>query len=65
MSKCHIAGNHMPWLIYKDKYVISSIPTSFENKELPIVRYKYNKPIRSLFIYLFIYTLFGEGSTIS
>ena len=33
--------------IFKDKSVISSIPTYFENKESPIIRYKYNKPIRS------------------
>ena len=36
--------------IFKDKYVISSIPTYFENKEsrnLPFICYKYNKPIRS------------------
>ena len=33
--------------IFKDKSVISSIPTYFENKESPIKCYKYNKPIRS------------------
>ena len=33
--------------ISKDKYVISSIPTCFENKESPIICYKYNKPIHS------------------
>ena len=33
--------------IFKDKPVISSIPTYFENKESPIICYKYNKPIRS------------------
>ena len=33
--------------IFKDKTVISSIPTYFENKESPIICYKYNKPIRS------------------
>ena len=33
--------------IFKDKSVISSIPTYFENKESPIICYKYNKPIRS------------------
>ena len=32
---------------FKDKSVISSIPTYFENKESPIICYKYNKPIRS------------------
>ena len=31
----------------KQTYVISSIPTYFENKESPIICYKYNKPIRS------------------
>ena len=33
--------------IFKDKSVISSIPIYFENKESPIICYKYNKPIRS------------------
>ena len=33
--------------IFKDKSVISSIPTYFENKESPIICYKYNKRIRS------------------
>ena len=33
--------------IFKDKSVISPIPTCFENKESPIICYKYNKPIRS------------------
>ena len=33
--------------IFKDKSVISSIPTYFENKESPIICYEYNKPIRS------------------
>ena len=31
--------------IFKDKSVISSIPTYFENKGSPIICYKYNKPI--------------------
>ena len=31
----------------KDKSVISSSPTYFENKESPIICYKYNKLIRS------------------
>ena len=31
--------------IFKDKSVISSIPTYFEKKESPIICYKYNKPI--------------------
>ena len=33
--------------IFKDKSVISSFPTFFENKESPIIRYKFNKPICS------------------
>ena len=33
--------------IFTDKYVISSTPTHFENKESPIIRCKYNKPICS------------------
>ena len=33
--------------IFKDKSVISSIPTYYENKESPINCLKYNKPIRS------------------
>ena len=33
--------------IFKDKSIISSIPTYFENKKFPIIRYKYKKPIRS------------------
>ena len=33
--------------LFKDKSVISSIPTYFENKESPINCYKYNKPILS------------------
>ena len=33
--------------IFKDKSVITSIPTYFENKESPIICNKYNKPIRS------------------
>ena len=32
--------------IFKDKSVISSIPTYFENKESPIIRYKYKQPKR-------------------
>ena len=31
----------------KSKFVISSIPTYFEDKKSPIICYKYNKPIRS------------------
>ena len=33
--------------IFKDKLVISSIPNYFNNSEIPIICYKYNKPIRS------------------
>ena len=33
--------------IFKDKSVISFIPSYFENKESPIICYKYNKPIPS------------------
>ena len=33
--------------IFENKAAISSIPTYFENKESPIICYKYNKPIRS------------------
>ena len=33
--------------IFKDKSVIFSIPTYFENKESPIICFKYNKTIRS------------------
>ena len=31
--------------VFKDTFVISSIPTYFENKESPIICCKYNKPI--------------------
>ena len=31
--------------LFKDISVISSIPTYFENKESPMICYKYNKPI--------------------
>ena len=33
--------------MFKDKSAISSTPTYFENKESPIICYKYNKPIHS------------------
>ena len=33
--------------IFRDNTVESSIPDYFENKELPIICCKYNKPIRS------------------
>ena len=33
--------------IFKDKSVISYIPTYYENKKFPIICDKYNKPIRS------------------
>ena len=32
---------------FKDKSAISSFPTYFENKESPMICYKYNTPIRS------------------
>ena len=50
--------------IFKDKYVISSIPTYFENKESPIICYKYNKPICStVFNYnKFVTELYIENS---
>ena len=35
--------------LFKDKSVISSIPTYFENKEFPIIYNKYKKPIGSTF----------------
>ena len=34
--------------IFQDKSVISSIPTYLDNKESPIICYKYNKPIHSI-----------------
>lgn len=34
--------------IFRDGSVISSLPTYFNNKEHPIICYKYNKPIRNL-----------------
>ena len=37
--------------IFKEKSLISSIPTYFENKESPIICYKYNEPIRSTVFY--------------
>ena len=33
--------------IFKDNFVISSIPNYFNNSETPIICYKYSKPIRS------------------
>ena len=33
--------------IFKDKSVFSSIPSYFENKESPMIFYKYNTPFRS------------------
>ena len=38
--------------IFKDNFVISSIPNYFNNSETPIVCYKYNKPIRLLYLTL-------------
>ena len=40
-------GRPMKSAIFIDKSVISSIPTYFQNKDTPIICYKYNKPIRS------------------
>ena len=34
--------------IFKDRSVISLIPTYFQNSEPPIICYKYNKPIRNI-----------------
>ena len=36
--------------IFKDKSVISSIPTYFENKDSSMICYRYNKPIHSTVI---------------
>ena len=36
--------------IFRDKSVQSSIPNYFKNCEVPIICYKYNKPIRALFL---------------
>ena len=33
--------------IFRDNKVDSSIPDHFENKEPPIICYKYNKPVRN------------------
>ena len=33
--------------IFQDKSVTQSIPTYFQNSKLPIICYKYNKPIRN------------------
>ena len=33
--------------IFRDNTVVSYIPDYFENKEPPIICYKFNKPIRS------------------
>ena len=41
--------------IFKDKSVISSIPTYFENKESPIICYKYNKSIVFFCLFLLLY----------
>ena len=41
-STCEVKG-----LTFRDNTVESSIPDYFENKEPPIICYKYNKPIRS------------------
>ena len=36
--------------IFQDKSVTSSIPDYFQNSELPIICYKYNKPIRNILL---------------
>ena len=36
--------------IFKDRSIISSIPTYFQNSEPPIICYKYNKPIKTLYL---------------
>ena len=36
--------------IFRDKSVQSSIPNYFKNCEVPIICYKYNKPIRALYL---------------
>ena len=33
--------------VFKDRSVISSTPTYFQNSEPPLICYKYNKPIRN------------------
>ena len=47
MSHGHFIGIEFINLpsIFKVKSVISSMPTYFENKESPIICYKYNAPI--------------------
>ena len=40
-------GKYLVAYALKDKSIISSIPTHFENKESPIICHKYNKSIRS------------------
>ena len=47
LAKIVLLFELLPSFKFKDKSVISSIPTYFENKESPIICYKYNKPIRS------------------
>ena len=39
--------------IFKDRSVISSIPTYFEKSETPIICYKNNKPIRKTVVFNF------------
>ena len=43
--------------IFRDKSVQSSIPNYFKNYEVPILCYKYNKPIRGA-IYIILINLF-------
>ena len=49
LSKFNLSTRGLNSLTYPeiDKSVISSIPTYYENKESPMICYKYNKPICS------------------
>ena len=59
--RVHITWNCIPFInkgmdfidlpsIFRDKSVQSSIPNYFKNYEVPIICYKYNKPIRALYL---------------
>ena len=52
LSKIQLINERIKFLIlpsiFKDKTVIFSIPTFFENKKSPIIFYKYNKLIHSI-----------------
>ena len=51
--KIHIVNKGIEFInspsIFKNKSVISSFPTYFENKESPMICYEYHKPICSTF----------------